>query len=251
MIHELWVGMEIEASLRYKWWGRVQKLLIKFIIGDLRPLAIHTNTRVYQLQLAKMGIKSTYLPLFPNIPVKEPALQLLNNAGSNVNRIKLLIFGAIHLHAPIDSLAREAAAYESKYKAKIILTFLGKTNKNELTRWANVWKSYGMDVEELGERPAEQIAEIFATTKFGITATALAMTEKSGSVVLMKAYGIKVLCLSRPWTPRGLKDFKIPDDIIEYTEGCFESFINGKTKRGLTYSVSDISFKLVNDLELA
>lgn len=249
MIHELWVGMEVEAPLKYKWWGRAQRLLIKSTVSNLKASVIHTNTSVYNLQLAKLGIQSSHLPLFPNIPVMDIAgARSTGDAADKNGIIKLLIFGAIHLDAPIRALANEAAYYEKKNNVKFILTFLGRSNKSELTRWANIWQAHGMAVEILGEQPVEFIAEIFAKTEFGITATALAMTEKSGSVALMRAYGLKVLCVSRPWTPRGVKDFKLPEDIIEYSEGCFEDFINLKVKGGVVYNVSEISAKLSKDL---
>jgi len=76
------------------------------------------------------------------------------------------------------------------------------------------------------------------------------MTEKSGSVASMRAYGMKMICVSRSWSPRGIKDFKLPDDILEYTGGSFEGFINSEVNNSLVHSVSEISEKFANDLQL-
>ncbi|HET9276923.1 MAG TPA: hypothetical protein VFN95_02020, partial [Flavitalea sp.] len=56
MFHELWIGMEVNASLKEVLIGRMQKFLIKRFIKTLEPVLIHTHTDLYKNQLVKMGV---------------------------------------------------------------------------------------------------------------------------------------------------------------------------------------------------
>ncbi len=243
MFHELWVGMEYETSQKLIWWGRVQRFLIKSMIANLKPWAIHTQTILYQLQLAKLGFEAQYLPIFSNIPIIDKAIV----EDTKVKR--LLVFGEIHQGAPIDSLAKDVAAYMGKNQVKIILTFLGRSNEKERNRWIDAWESNGLEVELLGERPAERIAEVFSKAKLGISLTAFAISDKSGSVAAMRAFGLKILCLSRPWSPRGFNGFELPADIFNYTAGSFETFMDAKQNDSPVCDAPEIALKLLNDLK--
>src|SRR4051812_28350202 len=114
MFHELWVGMNKEATVKLIWWGRLQRYLIKNLIAHLSPKVIHTQTRYYQAQLAKLGCNAEYLPLFTNIP------KLIGNSNNfNIKQmrpkaISFVHFGSIHPRASIELLAKEAAAYARK-----------------------------------------------------------------------------------------------------------------------------------------
>ncbi|HEY4326580.1 MAG TPA: hypothetical protein VGN20_21525 [Mucilaginibacter sp.] len=251
MFHELWVGMAIETSQKLKWWGRIQRFLIKSMVYNLNPSVVHTQATLYNLQLAKLGIQSKYLPLFTNIPLLHNVIpRPLTNSEEGNRIIKLIVFGSIYKGVSIDMFAKEVSLYGKKTNTRIILTLLGRCDKKEQDNWIETWQSYGLDVELLGEQSAGSVAEIFSVFKFGIATTPLAMTEKSGSVAAMRAYGMKMICISHPWRPRGIKDFKLPDDILEYTEGSFETFVNNKVSNSVAYSVSEIAKEFGNDLML-
>src|SRR5437763_15523267 len=48
MFHELWVGMASDAKPMEKYWGFVQRYLIRSMIRKLKPEIIHTNTNLYK-----------------------------------------------------------------------------------------------------------------------------------------------------------------------------------------------------------
>src|SRR5690606_15350702 len=51
MFHELWVGMDTGSSFKLMIWGNLQRWLIKSLADTLQPTTVHTQTKLYQLQL--------------------------------------------------------------------------------------------------------------------------------------------------------------------------------------------------------
>ena len=47
MFHELWVGMNVEASFKLKIWGIIQREITSSILKQLRPLVIHTQSKLF------------------------------------------------------------------------------------------------------------------------------------------------------------------------------------------------------------
>ena len=60
MIHELWVGMNHEASIKHVILGMMQRYIIKGLISNIKPKIIHTQTLLYKTQLTQLGFKSQY-----------------------------------------------------------------------------------------------------------------------------------------------------------------------------------------------
>ncbi|AMR34079.1 hypothetical protein A0256_22835 [Mucilaginibacter sp. PAMC 26640] len=219
MFHELWVGMADEESPKLKLWGRGQRVLIRSLLKKLQPKMVNTQTHLYQQLLGKMDVEAAYLPLFANIPVV---------AATRANRltegIALVVFGAIHDRAPITQFAAEAAAYSKQSGRQVTLTILGRGN-SEQHRWANAFKSEGLPAVILGEQSAEHISTILSGATFGLSATALAVIEKSGSYAAMREHGLPVLSVAKKWTPTGVALPAAPAGVLEYRPGNFETCV--------------------------
>ena len=82
----------------------------------------------------------------------------------------------------------------------------------------------------------------------GISATALAVIEKSGSVAAMREHGLPVLSVSNPWHPAGVPPVPVPKGILVYKVGNLETCLNSISRVPFTNNVSDIAAKLVNAL---
>ncbi|GAA4439499.1 hypothetical protein GCM10023188_35910 [Pontibacter saemangeumensis] len=225
MFHELWVGMEISSDLKHFLWGRLQRWLIKLLLDNLKPSVVHTQTKLYQLQLLKLGFKAAYLPLFSNIPLisnDRMDVNFLRSApGLKKHTISLVIFGAIHPGAPIKRFCEEAALYSKHKRVKVCLTILGIGGK-ERERWATLWRLQGLEVNALGELPAEQISEVLFKASIGITTNPVTLIEKSGTVAAMLEHGLPVICVSKQWQPDEIACTKEPPGIIAYTAGNIE-----------------------------
>jgi hypothetical protein len=245
MFHELWLGMEIHSSKMHSLWGAVQRQLIKSLISTLNPAIIHTNTKLYQKQLAELGFIAEQLPLFGNIP------KINDNEGLNLSRtgksINLVIFGNIFPNAPIEDFANEAANYISKNGMEICLTIIGRCG-SEQERWASKWKDAGMAVNILGEQPANNISKVLGAASMGISTTPVALVEKSGSVAAMLEHGLPVICVPFPWQPKNYKELKISAGIVFYQKGNLESIFESRFDTPTMNSVSVITNQLVNVL---
>ena len=250
MFHELWVGMAVEESKKLYWWGQIQRYLIKSLIIKLRPVIIHTQTRLYQSHLNKLGFKAGYLPLFTNIPAGNEKInhQFKKNISSlNEDKISFVVFGTIHSGAPVNELTKEIVSYSRKNNIPVVFTFIGRCGP-EQDRWAVALTAEGLKVEMLGELPAAHISEILLNATIGVSATALAVIEKSGSVAAMLGHGLPVLCVSKPWHPRGMPKQQIPAGIVEYRIGDFEAIMTNRTDIPYVNNVSDIAIELEKSL---
>lgn len=203
MFHELWVGMNSEASYKLKIWGLMQQFILKKTLQQLEPELIHTQTKVYQFQLSKLGFKANYLPLFGNIPFLNRRFKKKSNEK---NELSFIIFGSIHYGAPIVEFAKQVKEYSVKNKIKIKLTFIGRCGAEQAI-WIKAWQEQGLAYKVLGEQPSEKISEVLSQGDLGITTTPLLLAEKSGTVAAMLEHQLNIVCVSKKWT---IKDFKLP-----------------------------------------
>jgi len=248
MFHELWVGVAVEESKKLIWWGRLQRYLIKSLILKLHPKVIHTQTPLYKALLEKLGFNAEYLPLFGNIPVTGMVNAQNGKDISGINKkLSFVVFGSIHDGAPINEFAKDVASYSLKNNIPATLTFIGRCGA-EQDRWSAVWEAEGLKAETLGEQPTERISEILSISTIGISATAFAVIEKSGSVAAMRQHGLPVLCVSKSWHPAGMTNLQAPPGIIEYRIGNFEACLAAIEPMPLTANVSDIAGKFISAL---
>jgi len=246
MVHELWVGMDAEAPLKHRWWGKLQRYLINAMIEDLRPKIIHTQTSLYQAQLAKLGFSSHLLPLFANIPNVTPLapedLQTENNSG-----ISLVIFGSIHAGAPVDQFARDAAQYAQQHAVAVKLTMIGRCGKEQET-WAASWRAVGLPVEILGEQAPDYISRVLSQASLGVATTPVDVIGKSGTAAAMLEHGLPVLCVAHPWFPIGIPPTQPPSRVSVYQEGNFKTYLIGKTHELLPNPAAEIARKFLTSL---
>lgn len=252
MFHELWVGMNKEASVAYKWWGRLQRLLIAILVKKINPRVIHTQTELYLEQLRSLGFFPGFLPLFSNIPVVNGSLkkETYNNNNGRNKEVVFVLFAGIHAGAPVDLFAKDIASFSRKNLTPVKLILIGR-NGTEQDKWAASWHAQGMQVQIMGEQPAASISSIFSSANIGLTTTPFALAEKSGAVAAMQAHGLPVLCVSYPWTPRGIKDLVLPERIMQYPHWNINECIAGQNCNNGHNSLSTIASSFVETLASA
>jgi hypothetical protein len=252
MFHELWVGMNYEAPLKHKYWGKVQRLIIKGVINDIKPTIIHTQTPIYQFELGRLGFKSALLPLFSNIPNLSKPKQYQSTTIQPVRLyngtcIRMVLFGGIHPGAPVHKLAHDIAQYCSHNAVTATLTMVGRCG-SEQEHWASIWKAFGLYVEQLGEQAPEYISELLLNSSIGIATTPAYLIGKSGTVAAMHNHGLPVICISAPWTPTSKLDLKTPLGILVYQEGQIDTIMAATIQLPCTNSASVIAKNLVGSL---
>lgn len=251
MFHELWVGMDEKATLKYLCWSWLQRLCIQSLVTSLSPKVVHTQSHLYQLQLAKIAIGAKYLPLFGNIPLIKQKNIFNHNDESKSFRTDLnfVIFGSIHPGSPIEMFAKEVAQYGNITKTDVKLTLIGHSGA-EQNHWISVWQSVGLPVEVLGDQPPERVSDVLSAASIGITTTPLLLLEKSGSVAAMREHNLPVLCVSRAWYPRGFRDIAVPNGFFEYQAGNLHSLICQKLKHSQGHIVSDVAHQFLSSLSI-
>lgn len=275
MFHELWLGMERQASFKYIIWGNLQRWLIKQLLRELKPQLVTTHTPLYQWHLKNLGCEAAILPLFSNIPVtaddpvesiahqqcrsdyRQQALTAVNAAQTRFNKNQLyhnrykgtrtldfVVFGTISSDAPFAAFASEARDYAEKHHLRISLTFIGRCGQ-EMGNWVSLWSDAGMEFKVLGEQPQKIISATLRKASFGLCTTPVALVGKSGSVAAMRAHALPVICITKPWTPVGMPDWSRPEDIREYQPGQFRECIEHQVAVAPVFQVSDAATQLL------
>jgi len=247
MFHELWIGMDINSSRKERVIGYVQKLLIQMLVKTLKPVAVHTQTALYQAQLLKLGIEVRYLPIFGNIPISKKSSQAIRKNEDEKKTIYLVIFGGIHPGADVSQFAEEVAVYSKEKSVQIILRLIGRTGK-EQAHWISAWSSAGLTIQLLGEQTPDRISEVLLKSSIGITTTPMALVEKSGSVAAMLEHGLPVLCVRSSWKARGFEITDASSKIIEYRKGNFGECLTNKNFIGGS-PLSVVSSQFIDSLQ--
>lgn len=249
MFHELWVGMATESPVKQKYWGKVQKNIIKNLIHRVKPAVIHTHSTLYQAQLNKLGFSAAHLNLFGNIPVKAGHEKDKDQDEMADKPFTLAVFGTIHPGAPIRQFAKEAAEYAHREKVKFLLKIIGR-NGPQGDIWANEWKAAGLQVEVVGEQSPEVISDTLLTASAGISSSAYFMIEKSGTAAAMLEHGLPVICVSGAYTPKELSTLNINLRFVEYKPGNFAACVQ-KPKAPLEDRLQAAADQFVEDLNEA
>ncbi len=225
MIHELWVGMDKTAPLKFRALGFLQKRLIQSLIKTIAPQKVDTQSSLYLSLLRQDGIHAGYLPLFGNIPVQVNSIPVGVSQATRPKLFTFILFGGIHHGASIKQLAEELQNITAVDGSKAILKIIGRCGPEQAT-WEKEWLNAGLSLEVLGEQSPEYISRAFLSADFGITTTPWLLVEKSGSVAAMHEHGLPILCVSRDWEVQQEFKLKVLPNIIMYEEGKLNQFLS-------------------------
>lgn len=203
MFHELWIGMDLNATIKSKCIGLLQKSLISKILKTKDKIVIHTQTDLYKSKISKLGHRAQILPLFSNI-IKS------NNSNKNGNiyhsELKFCVFGNIHYGAPIEQFIYDLKLVLSLSKEIRTLKFVFIGNcGSAIEEWKKVLKANEVKYEDTGFLNDLKISEILASCQYGISTTPYLLNQKSGSVASMLDHELAVLCVARNWDVKGFK----------------------------------------------
>ena len=197
MFHELWIGMEKKASWKSKFLGNIQIILTKKLIKKLAPQIVHTQTKLYQKQLGKLGVNALHLPLFSNVPVLHPLEK------KRKEKEHLIVFGGIHYGSDILGFATWILKQEKDIGKKLQIDFIGK-NGAELNNWIKTLEQYKISYCVHGTQNEDAISKLLSVANIGLTTTPHILTEKSGSVAAMQEHQLPVICIAREWVPKNI-----------------------------------------------
>ncbi|MFN8416211.1 MAG: hypothetical protein U0U66_07765 [Cytophagaceae bacterium] len=191
MFHELWVGMNREASLKHKIYGRLQKKIVTQLLFKINPSIITTNTGVYQWQLKKMGWDASILPLMSNIKNY--------NIGERIkNEYNIVLFGGLHRSNRISKFIEETIIYAKESNLKLKYIFIGR-NGLELKDWLYYMERYKMNFEVLGLKSEREISLILNTSHVGVVTTPKNLKDKSGVCKAYEVHNLKIVYIGEDW----------------------------------------------------
>jgi hypothetical protein len=248
MFHELWVGMDKDASLKMQMWGKLQRTIINSFIKNVKPLAIHTQTKLYQQQLLKSGISVNILPLFGNIPLMNDFREVNNlESVQSKKMFTIVIFGSIHYGAPIEAFSNSVSKHALSTNLDIEIVFIGRCGE-EIKEWIAICKKKKIKIKVLGELVSPKISEVLSRANLGVTTTPFLLAEKSGTVAAMHEHELPVLCVSRLWEVEGLPEDCTPFGVQFFKGDDLSHYIVAKKGKLLNNSISNISNQFLNSL---
>jgi len=197
MFHELWIGAAKEDSLKDKAIGEIHKLLIKYLVWDLKPVKVFTSNSTYVRLLKREEIDSFLLPIFSNIPYipgAEILFKDLLNAKGVINSgetLKLGIFGTI----PFIWQKEKFIAKLRKSKSSVILFIAGRSNQCTAATLKEELKKEipSLNIVIIEEQPVAIISGFLQYIDLGITLTAPQLLEKSGVYAAYMEHGLPTL----------------------------------------------------------
>ncbi|MCW2118496.1 hypothetical protein [Flavobacterium sp. 7A] len=194
MMHELWLGIDKEASIPHQFIGKLQQYIVKTTISRIHPAVVTTQSQLYQLMLKCHSIEASILPIFSNIPltaIKE----------EQINYLQIVLFGTIHVGAPLHDFFDDIVKMKQSFSKPIKVVFIG-LNGPELNNVLPVLDHYRIVYEVMGKQSEEVISQVLVNSEFGISTTPYFQTEKSGIFAAYKEHNLKSISVAREWTPR-------------------------------------------------
>ncbi|HTV51512.1 MAG TPA: hypothetical protein VME21_10000 [Steroidobacteraceae bacterium] len=206
LLHELWVGMDTDATLRRRLLGAVQRHLVLDIARQLRPEVVHTTNDTYAQLLSRWAIDARVLPLCGNIPVAaatDPGWleAALLRAGVPASRARpsertwrCVIFGSLHPRWHPDALFVELGRAAEEARRELVIISIGRRGAGD-GLWSELRRRYGErhSFALLGERSPLEISSCLAAADFGIALTPWALIGKSGTTAALTDHGLPVI----------------------------------------------------------
>lgn len=223
MFHELWIGMESNATFKSKCIGLLQKGIVLKILKGKEKILINTQTDLYQSKISDLGYNAQILPLFSNI---------IKNTESNLEKtsddfeLKLCLFGSIHYGAPIEKFIKDLkqVLLVSKKIRTLKFIFIGNCG-SAIEEWKKVLVANKINFVVTGFATDLEISNFLLSCQYGISTTPYVLNQKSGSLATMFDHQLPVLCTARSWTVNGFDQRKCLN-LINYqnTESLIQFF---------------------------
>jgi hypothetical protein len=236
MFHELWVGIEREATFKKKCVGFLQKRIIRKLKNSIDPKVVHTQAKVYQYYLSKIAITSDYLPLFGNVSVTAA-----KNKDSEI--VVFVVFATIHDKAPFEDFIIDLKKELQHIHKESKFIFIGR-HGDLLGTWTNILELYKIEYELLGPSSEEKISEVLINSDYGISSTPYKISDKSGVLAAMREHQLDIITVAKPWVDQDAIAISFID-IINYKKGALGLIKFSETMSNSLSRICDDFLKII------
>lgn len=244
MFHELWIGQYVGAKLKEQLVGTAQKFFILRMVKQLQPTVVNTSNSTYIARLKQIGVSSSILPMYGNIPISEHnganwlflELQKLGLDIKKENRNQFWLFGffgTLHSLWPPEPLFTYLHQAAIQHQRKVVIISIGRLGSGE-TLWKKLSKTYSYQFSfiQLGEQSSVKVSEFLNFIDFGIATSPNVVIGKSGTIAAMLEHGLPVIVnwLGNPISSNWGNRYSIPlynsDSLLYQIDDNFQQTIN-------------------------
>jgi glycosyltransferase involved in cell wall biosynthesis len=248
MFHELWIGMDIHASFKSRFFGFLQQKIVLKVLKNLEDSVINTQTNLYQQKIANLGYSATLLPLFSNIA----NINLIDAVAvkENFKEIRFALFGGIHFGAAVQVFIKALKLELKKSKIDFVkFIFIGNCG-DAMQEWTSILDSEKIEYEVLGYCTDQEISKLLSSCDYGISTTPYLLVQKSGSIAALLEHKLPVLCVARKWEVTQFDEDKICEliNISDFQKVDIHAFFNKKIDMQKVYTVSSTTDRFLEGL---
>jgi hypothetical protein len=192
MVHEPYLG-DRQTTFKLKLIKYSQQLALILLYKNIKPSYIHTSIPRYQSLLSKIGIKSTILGLFGNIPIEQ--VQQKTKLYIGLASINAVYFGTAPALANQEVFAHAIKAFSVEQQKKLNLTLAGRLGSNGQKFIEIISKICGdehCEIKVSGALEPPALSQLFLTADIGIARVPPLFLGKSGTVISMLEHGLPV-----------------------------------------------------------
>jgi hypothetical protein len=261
MMHELWIGLERDATLKRRVIGALQRRAVMTLVRQLEPRVLHTSNPTFAGILARHGVSSArVLPLFGGIPIEtsiDPNWlgRALAQGGvteplatSRERTWRFGFFGSLHptwSGEPFFSHVRETAMRTNR---RVIMTSIGRLGPGE-PLWQDLQERYQgqFSFAKLGQQSAMQVSTFLQSIDFGVATTPWQLIGKSGTTAAMLEHGLPVIAT------RDDQDYRVPgpfasDPLLHRMDDQLPQWLLTAERRAPRRMLLDITRDFLTDL---
>jgi len=193
MFHELWLDRPENMGQRLIMC--IQKYLIHTFITGCRPAIVNVSFPFNQRRLQAIGIKSSVLPLFGNIPERETVLFLPEFSAVADYPIRILYFGRAPGGVSKEQIMERLNAFcADRVNRVAVLVASGNSQATDhfVGELRDRLNRHGARIVDFGFLSTDEISFLMNSGTLGIARSAPRLLGKSGSAIAMLEHGLPV-----------------------------------------------------------
>jgi hypothetical protein len=260
LFHETWNGAHVGASLKQRIIGLLQRFGIQYVVFRMKPNIVHTTNPLYVAMLGYLGISSTMLPLFSNIPIStsdlnpyEPLLARLVSGSTSKNWLIAALFGSIHPSSNLLYAISWLHSVSSRDSKHLLVVSLGKAAgassifenlANSLSSTSDVF------FHVVGKLDASDLSLWIKNADCCLCTTPHNIIQKSGSAKAFLEHGVPIIAMDHGSSVRcvSYKSLDLTPDIWLFGDPRLVSSHSLPPRKAPSSCIDEVALQFLADL---